>query len=95
MKTLYELYIQSHEAALTEHFKRNAVVWMGGAVWIWTTTKCCGGVRYGSYKYISMSDLKGRKYEIEYMDHGVSIVFTDCFYNPKTYKVERIEEERT
>lgn len=57
-------------------------------IFIWTSSRSKDGVTYGSYKYLTKADLEGRTYELSEMD-GLSIQFTDCEYNPKTYKVER------
>lgn len=46
---------------------------------------------YGSFRYLKLSDLEGRKYQILWFDHQPGIRWLDVVHNPQTYKHEPIE----
>lgn len=55
----------------------------------WQSTMGTNGVRYGSYKPFSRHQLKGRLYDLEYVDGTVGIRWRDQIYNHQLNKIHR------
>lgn len=85
---MYEAYKANPEGSLEYLFRKSEKdrAWDRGKIFVWVTSLGTHKLhRYGRYRYITRDELKGRKYEIEFLDHQIGIYFTDVLYDPKTY----------
>lgn len=61
-----------YEEAYAKRFDRYPTFWL--------SHQGTDGVRYGSYKRLDRSELKGRVYTLEYVDGSVAIFFNDTIH---------------